>query len=91
MSAPLPGGALLSPEALASALALRDLSDPAQGPHAMQLVVDAALSALRGAWGCPVRLERAHPVVSVEDKSSAGLIVESRASLHAGDRFVAAP
>jgi phenylalanyl-tRNA synthetase alpha chain len=59
--------AILSPEALRRALALRDLTDPAQGPHAMQLLVDAAVTALRQAWGCPVLVERAEPVVTVAD------------------------
>jgi phenylalanyl-tRNA synthetase alpha chain len=58
---------ILSPEALQRARALRDLTDPAQGPHAMQLLVDAAVGALRSAWGCPVLVERADPVVSVAD------------------------
>ena len=58
---------ILSPAALQQALALRDLTDPAQGPHAMQLLVDAAVTALREAWGCPVIEERAHPVVTVAD------------------------
>jgi phenylalanyl-tRNA synthetase alpha chain len=59
--------AILSPEALRRALALRDLTDPAHGPHAMQLLVDAAVTALRQAWGCPVLEERADPVVTVAD------------------------
>jgi phenylalanyl-tRNA synthetase alpha chain len=59
--------AILSPAATERALALRDLTDPARGPHAMQLLVDAALRALTDAWGCPVRIERAHPVVTVAD------------------------
>ena len=59
--------AILSPEALQRALALRDLTDPAQGPHAMQLLVDAAQGALRDAWGCPVVVERADPIVTVAD------------------------
>jgi phenylalanyl-tRNA synthetase alpha chain len=58
---------VLSPEAVQRALALRDLTDPDQGPHAMQLLVEAAVSSLRGAWGCPVLTERADPVVSVAD------------------------
>jgi phenylalanyl-tRNA synthetase alpha chain len=57
----------LSPEAVARALALRDLTDPARGPHAMQLVLDAAVSALASAWSCEVRTVRASPVVTVED------------------------
>jgi phenylalanyl-tRNA synthetase alpha chain len=59
--------AILSPEALQRALALRDLTDPAQGRHAMQLLLDAAVTALRDAWGCPVREERAEPIVTVAD------------------------
>jgi phenylalanyl-tRNA synthetase alpha chain len=62
---------VLSPDALARALALRDLTDPAQGPHAMQRLVDAAVSALAGAWGAEVRVERAHPVVTVADNYDA--------------------
>lgn len=58
---------LLSAEELRQALALRDLTDPAQGPHALQLLVEAALSALRGAWGCPALVRRAPPVVPVAD------------------------
>jgi phenylalanyl-tRNA synthetase alpha chain len=59
--------AILSPDALQRALALRDLTDPSQGPHAMQLLVDAAVAALRDAWRCQVLTERADPVVSVAD------------------------
>ena len=59
--------AILSPEALQRALSLRDLTDPSQGPHAMQRLVDAAVTALRDAWGCPALEERADPVVTVAD------------------------
>jgi phenylalanyl-tRNA synthetase alpha chain len=62
---------VLSPDALARALALRDLTDPAQGPHAMQRLVDAAVSALASAWGSPVVVERADPIVSVADNYDA--------------------
>ncbi len=58
---------VLSAEALARALAVRDLTEPAQGRHAVQLVAEAAVEALREAWRCPVLLERAHPVVDVAD------------------------
>jgi phenylalanyl-tRNA synthetase alpha chain len=57
----------ITPAELDRALALRDLSDPDRGPHAMQLLVDAITDALEAAWGCPVRTYRAGPVVTVED------------------------
>ena len=63
--------AILSPDAVERALALRDLTDPTQGSHAMQLVVDAAVAALAKAWAVPVTLERAHPVVTVADNYDA--------------------
>jgi phenylalanyl-tRNA synthetase alpha chain len=59
--------AILSPEAVERALALRDLTDASQGPHAMQELVDAAVGALTRAWGCPVTVERAAPIVAVAD------------------------
>jgi len=46
---------------------VRDLSDPASGPHAMQLIVASILDALAEAWSIPARLHRASPVVSVHD------------------------
>lgn len=58
---------VLTPEALRRALAVRDLTDPAQGPHAVQLVLDAAVSALARAWRCQVVVERASPVVPIGD------------------------
>lgn len=51
----------------AAALSVRDLTDPASGPHALQLVVDDALAALRAAWGCEVRVLRAPRAVPVSD------------------------
>ncbi len=57
----------ITPAELDRALALRDLSDPDRGPHAMQLLVGAVTDALEAAWGCPVRTYRAGPVVTVED------------------------
>ncbi len=59
--------AIISPSALREARALRDLTDPAQGPHAVQRVVEAAIAALRARWGCAVHVERADPVVTVAD------------------------
>ena len=58
---------LLSPDDLRSALELRDLSDPAGGPHAMQVLLDDVLAALTGAWHCTLEVQRRRPLVSVED------------------------
>jgi len=57
----------LDPDALRDALALRDLTDPAAGPHAMQQLLDLVVAGLRGAWDCSVRIVRTPPVVSVRD------------------------
>ena len=58
---------LLSAHDLQVALELRDLSDPADGPHAMQLLLDEVLGALSGAWPCALDVQRRRPLVSVED------------------------
>lgn len=58
---------VLSPTALARDLSIRDLSDPDQGRHAIQLIVDELTGALHRAWNCPLRIVRGHPIVSVED------------------------
>src|SRR5512142_3076654 len=58
---------VLTPEALARALALRDLTDPAQGRHAMQDLLRGLTAALTGRWRCPAMVERRSPVVSVAD------------------------
>ena len=47
---------LLDSQAYGRLLALRDLTDAALGPHAMQLLVQHALEALRTAW----KIGRAH-------------------------------
>jgi phenylalanyl-tRNA synthetase alpha chain len=58
----------LSPEELRAALALRDLTDPAQGPHAIQLIVDELRTALTRAWpATEVWVRRDHPVVPLAD------------------------
>lgn len=57
----------LSPEELARDLALRDLTDPAAGPHAIQLVADRAVAALAAAWQCEVRWCRGPRIVPVTD------------------------
>lgn len=58
---------LLDPADYARALSLRDLTEPTLGPHAMQLLVQDAVDALRSAWHCPVVVYRAPAVVSVPE------------------------
>lgn len=48
-------------------LALRDLSNPADGPHALQLLLTAMVEALAGALNVPVRVHRQSPIVSIAD------------------------
>jgi phenylalanyl-tRNA synthetase alpha chain len=56
---------VLTEAARARALALRDLTDPAQGPHALQTLLHRIVAALRDEWGCDTHIERAHPIVSL--------------------------
>jgi phenylalanyl-tRNA synthetase alpha chain len=62
----------LSAEQLSRDLAIRDLSDPADGPHAIQLVANTAVSALEAAWrradaSCAVRWCRGPRIVPIAD------------------------
>lgn len=59
----------LSPEQLAHDLAVRDLTDPSQGTHAVQLVLERAVRALSDLWGpgVDVRWHRGDRVVPVAD------------------------
>jgi len=54
-------------EQLRAALAVRDLTDPTQGPHAMQELCDALVGALAAGWGASVRMGRGSPVVTARD------------------------
>src|SRR4051794_34353 len=54
-------------EQLRAALAVRDLSDAAQGAHAMQVLWRAIAEALAAAWGATLRVVRASPVVTARD------------------------
>ncbi|MFG2000273.1 hypothetical protein ACGFNU_14085 [Spirillospora sp. NPDC048911] len=58
---------LLSPDELARALSVRDLTDPSQGPHAAQLAAGLLAEALQARWRNELLLVRAHPLVPVED------------------------
>lgn len=57
----------IQPGALARALSLTDLSDPADGPHAMQALLDAVVDRLRTTWRCSVVIHRASPLTTVAD------------------------
>jgi phenylalanyl-tRNA synthetase alpha chain len=54
-------------EQLRAALAVRDLTDLTQGPHAMQGLCDALVGALAAAWEASVRVVRGSPVVTARD------------------------
>ena len=58
---------LLSRDTSARPRTPRDLTDPDQGPHAMQLLFGNIRAALEALWDCPSLLHRADPVVSVAD------------------------
>lgn len=58
---------LLSKKALQQTLSIRDLSDPEEGKHALQLLIKDILAALSQAWNCQVHLYRESPIVSISD------------------------
>ena len=45
----------LSSAQLQTTLGIRDLSDPGEGPHAIQTLIDRVVEALSRAWSCEVR------------------------------------
>lgn len=57
----------LTSDQLCRALNLRDLTDPSQGEHAIQALLDSVVGALRSEWGCTVRYVRNSPVVPVRE------------------------
>jgi phenylalanyl-tRNA synthetase alpha chain len=57
----------LSPAQLRAALGIRDLSDPGEGSHAIQILLDRAVAALSRTWSCEVRWCRGAKVVPVAD------------------------
>src|SRR5262245_28270959 len=58
---------VVPPHRLAEDLSLRDLTDPALGPHAVQTMLASAVDALTSAWRCPTLVWRGGPIVPVED------------------------
>ena len=61
--------AYLSPEQLRRDLAVRDLSDPSDGAHAIQDIASRAVAALSRAWDCEVRWCRGPRIVHVADNN----------------------
>lgn len=57
----------LTSEQLTRDLAVRDLTDPDAGPHAIQSLVGLAVDALRAAWACRVRSCPGPRVVAIAD------------------------
>jgi phenylalanyl-tRNA synthetase alpha chain len=57
----------LSPGQLARDLSVRDLTDPAGGAHAIQLIPSRAAAALAALWGCELRWHRGERIVTVAD------------------------
>ncbi len=86
--------ALLSTAQLARDLAITDLSDPAEGPHAIQHLVDLAVAALTGAWGCEARWCRGPRIVTIADNydhlgyQPAAVTRETRYTRYVDDRQV---
>lgn len=57
----------LSADELHAALSIRDLSNPAHGPHAMQELLHQITQTLQQTWNCTTRILRNPPIVSVSD------------------------
>jgi phenylalanyl-tRNA synthetase alpha chain len=57
----------LDPVQLQRDLGIRDLSEPAEGPHAIQVLIGQAVEGLARAWGCEVRWCRGPRIVPVTD------------------------
>jgi len=84
----------LSLEAYRYAVAIRDLTDPGQGPHALQLIVDAGLVALSRAWQIPALVQRSNPVIPIEDNydklgyPADGIARDARYTRYVSDRLL---
>jgi phenylalanyl-tRNA synthetase alpha chain len=84
----------LSLAAYRRAVAIRDLTDPGQGPHALQLLVEAAIAALSQAWQVPALVQRSNPVVPIEDNydrlgyPADGIARDARYTRYVSDRLL---
>jgi phenylalanyl-tRNA synthetase alpha chain len=80
----------ITPAQLADLLAIRDLTDPNLGRHAIQLVVDQLSRCLRQAWSIPVRIEPGPREVTIRDNydrlrySAAAITRDKRYSRYLG-------
>ena len=78
-------------------LALRDLTDPEAGPHAIQLLVDLAVDALASVWKRQIRIERGPRVVPLADNydrlrySSAAVTRDARYTRYIDEGHVLQP
>ncbi|QQE91171.1 hypothetical protein [Azotobacter chroococcum] len=81
----------LDQAALQRALHLRDLSDPAQGEHAMQQLVADIHILLGKRWSCPRLLQRRVPLVFVSDNyDNLGYLPEAAARDARYTRYISA-
>jgi len=62
---------VLDPAEVARALHVRDLTDPREGPHALQRIVDDAVHALSRAWGAVSLVHRDARIVDIADNYDA--------------------
>src|SRR5918993_696717 len=62
---------LLDVDDVRRSLSVRDLTDQAHGPHAMQILLDGVVEALREAWKGEVLIHGESPIVSVEENYDA--------------------
>jgi phenylalanyl-tRNA synthetase alpha chain len=58
---------VLDPAAVRRALSTRDLTNPEDGRHGMQVLLDSIERALANVWNVPVTRHRSNPVVPIQD------------------------
>lgn len=58
---------ILSLDAIRHALNIRDLTNPADGQHAMQIIIDDIIHALQNTWECSIKIHRESPIVSIQE------------------------
>jgi phenylalanyl-tRNA synthetase alpha chain len=86
--------AYLSSAQLAHDLSIPDLSDPADGPHAIQQLVTLAAEQLASSWRCDVRWCRGPRAVTIADNydslgyEPAAVTRESRYTRYAGEQLM---